>query len=96
MKEAVRRMSSASARILGIADRGTLTPGMKADVNIFDADRVSEAYPYRVYDFPGSAPRLTQRSIGYKATLVNGKINVIDGEHTGTHAGQVLRHAQGD
>ena len=96
MTEAVRRMTSASARILGISDRGTLTPGMKADVNIFDADRVSEAYPYRVYDFPGGAPRLTQRSIGYKATIVNGKINVMDGEHTGTHAGQVLRHGQDD
>ena len=96
MSEAVRRMTSASARILGIHDRGTLKPGMRADVNIFDADQVKEAYPQRVYEFSGGAPRLTQRSIRYKATLVNGKINVIDGEHTGTHAGQVLRHARGD
>ena len=92
MSEAVRRMTSASARILGIQDRGTLAPGMKADINVFDADKVKEAYPYRVNDFPGGAPRLTQRSIGYKAILVNGQFNVIDGEHTGTHAGSVLRH----
>lgn len=96
MSEAVRRMTSASARILGIVDRGTLKPGMRADVNIFDADQVNEEYPYRVHDFPGGAPRLMQRLVGYKATLVNGKINVIDGEHTGTHAGRVLRHKGGD
>ncbi len=92
MSEAVRRMTSASARILGIKDRGTLLPGMKADINVFDADEVKEAYPYRVYDFPGGAPRLTQKSIGYKAILVNGKFSVVNGEHTGVHAGSVLRH----
>ncbi len=94
LPEAVRRMTSASARILGISDRGTLKPGMCADINVFDADKVKEAYPYRVNDFPGEAPRLTQRSIGYKATLVNGKFNVVDGEHVGVRAGRVLRHAQ--
>ena len=93
MSEAVRRMTSASARILGIKDRGILSPGMKADVNVFDADEVKEDYPYRVNDFPGGAPRLTQKAFGYKAILVNGKFNVIDGEHTGVHAGLVLRHA---
>lgn len=92
MQEAVRRLTSASARILGIRNRGTLEPGMNADINVFDADRVSEGYPYRVHDFPGKAPRLMQQSIGYKATLVNGRINVLDGEHTGARVGKVLTH----
>lgn len=65
---------------------------MDADINVFDAEKVSEAYPYRVYDFPGGAPRLTQEAYGYKATIVTGKLNVVDGEHTGVHAGRVLRH----
>ena len=92
MGEAVRRMTSAPARILGLTDRGALTPGMRADVNIFDADTVAEGFPYRVNDFPGGAPRLTQSSFGYKATLVNGQFNIIDGQHTGTRAGIVVRH----
>ncbi len=92
MGEAVRRMTSASARILGIADRGSLTPGMRADINVFDADTVAETMPYRVTDFPAGASRLTQGSVGYKATLVNGQLHVVDGELTGTRAGTVIRH----
>ena len=58
---------------------GEPTVGNWADINIFDADTVAEGYPYQVHDFPGGAPRLTQPSIGYKATLVNGQVNVVDG-----------------
>jgi N-acyl-D-aspartate/D-glutamate deacylase len=48
------------------------------------------------YDFPGGATRYIQRSRGYKATLVNGQVNVLDGELTGARAGEVLRHTQRD
>ena len=92
MGEAIRRMTSGPARIIGLKDRGTLAPGMRADVNVFDPDLVAECQPEIVHDFPGGAPRFIQRSKGYKATLVNGRINVMDGEHTGVRAGQVLRH----
>jgi hypothetical protein len=33
--------------------------------------------------FPGGVPRFIQRSIGYKATIVNGKVNVLVGERSG-------------
>ena len=46
-----------------------------------------------VHDFPGGAPRFIQRSQGYRATIVNGEISVLEGEHTGTRAGGVLRHS---
>jgi N-acyl-D-aspartate/D-glutamate deacylase len=90
--EAIRRMTSGPARIIGLKDRGVLAPGMRADVNVFDPDQVAECQPEIVHDFPGGAPRFIQRSRGYKATLVNGRINVLEGEHTGVRAGQVLRH----
>jgi N-acyl-D-aspartate/D-glutamate deacylase len=93
MGEAIRRMTSGPARVIGLEDRGILAPGKRADVNLFDADRVAERQPELVHDFPGGAPRYIQRSIGYKATLVNGQLSVLDGEHTGTRAGTVLRHA---
>jgi N-acyl-D-aspartate/D-glutamate deacylase len=92
MGEAIRRMTSGPARIIGLSDRGALAPGLRADVNVFDPDQVAECQPEIVHDFPGGAPRFIQRSKGYKATLVNGQINVRDGEHTGVRAGQVLRH----
>lgn len=91
MGEAIRRMTSASARVMGLQDRGLLAPGMRADINVFDPETVSEEQPELVHDFPNGAPRFIQRARGYKATLVNGEISLIDGEHTGARAGQVLR-----
>jgi N-acyl-D-amino-acid deacylase len=92
MAEAIRRLTSCPARVIGLKDRGILALGMRADVNVFDPDKVAERQPELVNDFPGGAPRYIQRSVGYKATIVNGKINVLDGQHTGTRGGLVLRH----
>ena len=93
LEEGVRRLTSAPARIIGLKDRGVLKPGLRADVNVFDFDRVGEKYPVLVHDFPGGAPRYIQGSTGYVATLVNGTVAFRDGEHTGARTGKVLRHA---
>ena len=93
MGEAIRRMTSASARVMGLNDRGLLASGMRADINVFDPEKVAEEQPQLVRDFPHDAPRFIQRSRGYKATLVNGEVSLIDGEHTGARAGMVLRQA---
>ena len=91
--EGIRRMTSGPARVLGLKDRGALKPGLRADVNVFDPDKVAERQPVLVHDFPGGAPRYIQKSMGYKTTLVNGEVTLVDGEHTGARAGKVLRHA---
>ncbi len=91
--EGVRRMTSGPARVLGLNDRGALKPGLRADVNVFDPDKVAERQPVLVHDFPGGAPRYIQKSLGYKTTIVNGEVTLVDGEHTGARAGKVLRHA---
>ena len=93
LEEGVRRLTSGPARVLGLKDRGTLRVGMKADVNVLDPAQVAERQPELVHDFPGGAPRYIQKSMGYKATLVNGALTLADGEHTGERAGLVLRHA---
>ncbi len=92
LAEGVRRLTAAPARIIGLTDRGVLAPGMRADVNVFDLDRLGEGFPYLVHDFPGGAPRYLQRATGYHATLVNGEVTLRNGEHTGARPGQVLRH----
>ncbi|MEM7017058.1 MAG: amidohydrolase family protein [Pseudomonadota bacterium] len=92
LPEGIRRMTSGPARVLGLKDRGTLAEGMRADVNVFNLDNVSERHPEIVNDFPGGAPRYIQKSLGYKATLVNGTPILLDGELTGERGGQVLRH----
>ena len=93
LAEGIRRMTSGPARVLGLKDRGALKPGLRADINVFDPDKVAERQPVLVHDFPGGAPRYIQKSMGYKTTLVNGEVTLVDGEHTGARAGKVLRHA---
>ena len=89
----IRKLTAGPARVLGLKDRGVLAVGKRADINVFDFERVAPLHPTLVHDFPGGAPRFTQKARGYKATVVNGQINVLDGRHTGNRAGMVLRHA---
>ncbi len=65
--------------------------GKRADINVVDIDRVAERQPCIVNDFPGGAPRFVQRAVGYKATVCNGKVTLLDDEHTGVRAGEILR-----
>jgi N-acyl-D-amino-acid deacylase len=89
LAEAVRRMTSAPADLLGASDRGRLEPGAAADINVIDLAALTSRPIETVYDLPSG--RLIQRATGYRATLVNGEPIVLDDEHTGTHAGTVLR-----
>ena len=92
LEEAVRKLTSAQARVVGFADRGSLAEGMKADVNVIDMDCVAERQPQLVYDFPGEAPRLIQKAVGYQATICNGSVILENDEHTGERSGRVLRN----
>ena len=92
LPQAIKRMTADPAAVIGLKDRGILKAGMKADINVFNPEEVNELQPVLVNDFPGDAPRYIQKSCGFKATIVNGKVNVLDGEPTGARAGQVLRH----
>ena len=92
LAQGIQRMTSDGARVMGLKDRGVLATGKRADVNVFDLDRVTQLQPEIVHNFPGGAPHFTQRARGYKATLVNGQINVQDDQSTGARAGLVLRH----
>jgi N-acyl-D-amino-acid deacylase len=89
--EAVRRITSAPARIIGLEDRGTIAPGMRADMNVIDLEGLHEHMPEMVHDFPGGAPRFIQRASGYRATLCNGQVILENDEHTGVRSGEVIR-----
>ena len=92
LQEAVRRISSVPAGVLGLDDRGVLAAGKRADLNVFDIDRVEERMPEIVHDFPFGAPRFIQRAAGYHATVCNGEVVLRDDELTGARAGRVLRN----
>ena len=71
--------------------RGELKLGQRADINVIDFENLSLSGPEYVHDFPGGAGRYIQRGSGYDATIVNGRIFMENGEHTGELAGVTLR-----
>ncbi len=91
IEEAVRRLTSDTASLFGVRDRGVLRPGAFADVNVIDFEGLRLPLPTYVHDFPGGAGRYIQRSSGYDTTIVNGEVFMRDGEHTGALAGRVVR-----
>ena len=93
LPEAVRRISAVPADVLGLEDRGVLAVGRRADINVFDIERLEERMPKIVHDFPFGAPRFIQRAAGYKATVCNGEVVLVDDELTGDRGGRVLRNA---
>ena len=93
LPEAVRRISAVPADVLGLEDRGVLAVGKRADINVFDIEKLEERMPKIVHDFPFGAPRFIQRAAGYKATVCNGEVVLVDDELTGDRGGRVLRNA---
>jgi N-acyl-D-aspartate/D-glutamate deacylase len=91
---AVQRMSRDTARLYGMQDRGTLAPGMKADLNLIDLDALALELPEVVADLPAGGRRLMQRARGYRATFVSGVEVMRDGEPTGARPGRLVRGAQ--
>ncbi len=89
--EAVRRLSSDTAELFGIDDRGVLRDGAFADVNVINLGGMRLPQPEYVADFPGGAGRFVQRGIGYDYTLVNGQVFMERGEHTGALPGRLIR-----
>ncbi|MEP6623128.1 MAG: amidohydrolase family protein [Acidimicrobiia bacterium] len=90
----IRKMTSETASLYGLADRGTIAPGMRADVNLIDHAGLRLHAPEMVYDLPGDARRFVQRADGYVATMVLGEVTLEHGEDTGARPGQLIRGAR--
>ena len=91
LETAVRKLTSDLAGIWGVRDRGVLREGAFADVNVIDFDRLDLRLPELRHDFPAGAPHLHQGAVGYDATVVNGRVLMRHGEHTGAYPGAVVR-----
>jgi N-acyl-D-amino-acid deacylase len=91
---AVQKLTSATASLYGLGDRGVLAPGFVGDVNLIDFERLQLRRPEMVDDLPGGAPRLLQRADGYVATVKSGEVTFEEGEATGARPGVLLRGAR--
>jgi len=94
LEHAVRRMTSETARLYGLLDRGVLAPGYKADLNLIDLERLQLRRPEMAFDLPGGARRLLQQASGYDATILSGEVVMEHGKATGATPGRLLRGAQ--
>ena len=91
LEEAIRKMTSFPAQRFGLLDRGVLRPGLRADLVVFDLDKVRDRatnlYPH-AYPFENIPHRHPE---GLDWVLVNGEPVIAAGEHTGALPGRVLR-----
>jgi N-acyl-D-aspartate/D-glutamate deacylase len=93
LEQAVHRLTGAQADLLGLTDRGRLTPGAWADVVVFDPATVAPGPIRRVADFPAGSERLTaDHPVGVRHVLVNGAPIRTDGTQDLTaRSGQLVR-----
>jgi N-acyl-D-aspartate/D-glutamate deacylase len=82
LPEAVRKMTSLPAAILGLKDRGQLKAGWAADIAVFDPEKVAET---------NSFERPKSYAAGVPYVLVNGVVVIDKGQHTGARPGKGLR-----
>ncbi|MFC2037419.1 amidohydrolase family protein, partial [Chloroflexota bacterium] len=83
LEEGVRKMTSLPAQAIGLVDRGSIRPGMWADICVFDPERIAHMATY-------FEPR--QYCVGIEYVLVNGEVAMEEGQLTGSLAGKVLTH----
>ncbi len=85
LPDAIRKMTSFPAQRLGLPDRGLLREGFKADVVVFDP---------RTVKAPATRTHPKQFPVGIDYVVVNGRLVVDRGAHTGTLAGRALRRGR--
>ena len=81
LETAVYKMTALPAAKFGLAERGALKVGNRADITIFDAATVSDAADFQ---------RSTERALGIETVIVNGEIVWSAGRATGARPGKLL------
>ena len=90
----IQRQCRDTARTVGLLDRGVLTPGYRADLNVIDFEQLRPRRPEVHADLPAGGRRLLQRADGYLHTVVAGEEIMRDGEPTGALPGRLVRGPQ--
>ena len=91
----MKAQTSETANFFGMTDRGRLTPGLRADINLIDHDSLRIHTPHLVHDLPAGGKRLLQGVDGYVVTMVAGQTVFENGNHTGALPGKLVRAGTG-
>jgi N-acyl-D-amino-acid deacylase len=84
LEHAVRKVTSFPAQRIGLWDRGILREGMWGDIMVFDFDRIQDKSTFKN---PHQYPE------GIEYVVVNGRIVISKGSHTGALPGKILRYS---
>jgi N-acyl-D-aspartate/D-glutamate deacylase len=97
LQEAARKLTSDTAAVFGIQERGRLAPGYAADLFLFDPATVGRGAKKRVQDLPAGGTRLIMPPLGVHGVWVNGtRVADKNGMCTIAHMpGKVLREFNG-
>jgi N-acyl-D-aspartate/D-glutamate deacylase len=87
----VHKQTRATAEAVGLLDRGRVSPGYRADINVIDFDNLQARAPEVHYDLPTGAKRLLQPAKGYLHTFVAGTEIRSDDTRTGATPGTLVR-----
>ncbi len=88
---AVWAITNRTAETVGLTDRGRIAPGLKADINIIDFEKLTIHAPTVAFDLPAGGRRMHQSVDGYHATIVSGTITRRHGKPTGAMPGRLVR-----
>ncbi len=91
LERVVQMMTADTAGFVGLSDRGLLALGKRADINVIDHAGLRLRRPRLVADLPAGGKRFLQDAIGYRATLVAGRVIARDGTLTGETPGRLAR-----
>lgn len=91
LADAVRRLTSDIADYCGMADRGRIREGLKANINVIDMERLRLHAPHMVRDLPAGGQRLLQEASGYRAVIVAGEVVLEDDRLCGRYPGRLVR-----
>jgi len=83
LEEAIRKMTSLPASVLELKDRGLLREGYKADLVVFNSHTIKDK---------GTLDNGCQHPEGIDYVIINGKITVAKGNHTGVLNGVILKY----
>ena len=93
VERAVQMLTADAADYLGLADRGRLAVGQRADINVIDYDALAIDAPRMVQDLPAGGQRLLQGARGFVTTLVGGQPVVENDAITSSRPGRLVRFA---
>lgn len=94
LPDVVKWLTADCANVLGLSDRGRIAPGLKADINVIDYDRLALHAPRATNDLPAGGTRLVQDATGYLATIVSGEIVHRHDAVTDALPGRLVRRGQ--